>query len=102
MAILLRTAEEGLNCPVCKQGAMSREEKLDIGPRTPRPCARCGASLSPAYSSVFVLVSPQIVALIGLAALRPSSAKWIGAAILALASFAATLLCWVRIPLVKR
>jgi hypothetical protein len=100
MRILCATVVEGLKCPVCGQPAMSREEKLDVNPRTFRKCAQCGTDLRASWASALAFMLPMAGMLIAVISINGSLPWWIASGLGVGLWFAAYRRYWPRTPLV--
>ncbi len=102
MSIFLATEHEGLSCPACGQKAMSRWSKASLGPVMTHPCAHCKARLSVSLSSSLILISPCIVAVVGLLVLGDSLAMLSLSVVALVVTFVLLYVFWMRVPLVLR
>jgi hypothetical protein len=93
-----------LECPVCKQQAMSASAKLNIGPLKFKPCRSCGQSLSvPWRSYVLVGLTSSLLPFVGLLlAISVTSSMLIAMFGLVLAAIPALWLHYRLVPLVAR
>ena len=93
-----------LQCPLCKQQAMSALAKLHIGPLKFKPCRSCGQSLSvPWLPYVLVAFTSSLLPLVGLLlAISIANSMLIAMFGLVLAALPALWLHYRLVPLVAK